>query len=242
MYSINKKPDAVLVDYRLPNKMKMKIERLGIETVDTVPNPNLYEAVKGHPDLMGCPLNDITIIDPFLYKEKYKEIENFSVIVGNSTLEKGYPNHIKYNVATFGKFAVGFFEYVDTKIIDLLNDKNIQQINTRQGYSKCSTMILDEKNLITSDISIFKAIEKISGINIALVNKGDIKLHGLDYGFIGGACSLLDKKTLAFMGSLDYYVNGKRILDILNSLQIDVIFLSNTKLCDYGSFVPLYKK
>ena len=142
----------------------------------------------------------------------------------------------------FGKFAVGFFEYVDTKIIDLLNDKNIQQINTRQGYSKCSTMILDEKNLITSDISIFKAIEKISGINIALVNKGDIKLDGLDYGFIGGACSLLDKKTLAFMGSLDYYVNGKRILDILNSLQIDVIFLSNTKLCDYGSFVPLYKK
>ena len=26
MYSINKKPDAVLVDYRLPNKMKMKID------------------------------------------------------------------------------------------------------------------------------------------------------------------------------------------------------------------------
>lgn len=242
MYSLNIKPDAVLVDYRLPSKMKNKIEQLGIETIDTLAHPNLYEAVKGHPDLMGCPLNNITIIEPYLYNEKYKELEKFSVIVGDSIIEKGYPKHIKYNVAPFGNYAIGMFDNIDKTLNRLLIENNIFKINTNQGYAKCSTMILNENTLISSDLSIYKSVKDITGINIALINKGDIILKGLDYGFIGGASSLIDNKTIVFMGSLDYYINRQKILNILESLQINVINLANTKLYDYGSLVPLYKK
>ena len=85
MYSIEKKPDALLVDYRLPAGMKNKIESFGIEIVETVAHPNLYEAVKGHPDLMGCPLKNITIIEPYLYSKKYKESqENLNSLFNSS--------------------------------------------------------------------------------------------------------------------------------------------------------------
>ena len=242
MYSIEKKPDALLVDYRLPAGMKNKIESFGIEIVETVAHPNLYEAVKGHPDLMGCPLKNITIIVPYLYSKKYKDFERFSTQIGATLIEKKYPNHIKYNVATFGRHALGYFKYVDKAIISVLESLKISLINTIQGYSKCSTLILDSNNLVTSDISIFKAINEIYGMNIAMINSGDIILEGFEYGFIGGASSLIDNKKVAFMGSLEHYNNGKAIINVLDSLEIDAVFLANSKLQDYGSMVPLYLK
>ncbi len=242
MYSIEKKPDALLVDYRLPVEMKNKIESFGIEIVETVAHPNLYEAVKGHPDLMGCPLKNITIIEPYLYNKKYKDFERFSIRIGNELIEKEYPNHIKYNVATFGNYAIGYFKYVDKEIATVLESLNISLINTNQGYSKCSTLILDSNNLVTSDISIFKAVNEVYGMNIARINSGDIILEGFEYGFIGGASSLIDNKKIAFMGSLEYYNDGKAIMNVLDSLKIDAVFLANSKLQDYGSMVPLYLK
>lgn len=44
------------------------------------------------------------------------------------------------------------------------------------------------------------------------------------------------------MGSLEHYNNGKAIIDVLDSLEIDAVFLANSKLQDYGSMVPLLFK
>ena len=131
---------------------------------------------------------------------------------------------------------------MDKAIISVLESLKISLINTNQGYSKCSALILDSNNLVTSDISIFKAINEIYGMNIAMINSGDIILEGFEYGFIGGASSLIDNKKVAFMGSLEHYNNGKAIINVLDSLEIDAVFLANSKLQDYGSMVPLYLK
>ena len=43
-------------------------------------------------------------------------------------------------------------------------------------------------------------------IDVLLLPPGDIILPGLNYGFIGGGCGLIEEGLLAFYGHLDNYL------------------------------------
>lgn len=64
---------------------------------------------------------------------------------------------------------------------------------------------------MTSDIKIGKILKE-NNIDVLLLPPGDIILPGLDYGFIGGTCGLLDNNTLAFYGNLNTYKYGDEVL------------------------------
>ena len=122
--------------------------------------------------------------------------------------------------------------YTDPNLISLVNHKKLLNIN--QGYAKCSTAIVSENAVMTSDMKIGKILKE-NNIDVLLLPPGDIILPSLDYGFIGGTCGLLDNNTLAFYGDLDMYKYGNEVLSFLRKHNVEPIFLSKSKLIDRGS-------
>jgi len=136
------------------------------------------------------------------------------------------------NALNIGNIFMHKLNYTDPNLISLVKHKKL--LNVNQGYSKCSTAIVSENAVITSDMKIGKILKE-NNINVLLLPPGDIILPGLDYGFIGGTCGLLDNNKLAFYGNLNMYKYGDKVLNFLKKHNVKPIFLSKDKLIDRGS-------
>lgn len=111
-------------------------------------------------------------------------------------------------------------------------------INVRQGYAKCATCVVTGNAAITSDNGIAKAMHS-QGIEVLLISPGYIRLEGYESGFIGGSTFKLSQDTLAFTGSLYTHPDKDRIERFLLSHGVKHIYLSETKIFDIGSAIPL---
>lgn len=237
----NERLSLAIVDKRITIDMENKLKNYDINIIKTPSCYDTYNAIKHHPDISVCKLdvNNI-VVAPNVY-DYYNDIlsnYNFNVIKGNSTISKKYPNNIQYNVAILGNYAIHNFKYTDNIILEYLDKFNIKKINVKQGYCKCSICIVDENSIITSDEGIHKEVIKY-GIDSLLIEKGYIDLFDLDYGFIGGCSGLISKDTLSFFGDIKKHPDYNRILEFVNKKNKKIISLSNEKLLDLGSLIPL---
>lgn len=198
-------------------------------------SPLLYPAVCGHPDMLLHIMDDKNII---LHKNMDKEfvelLKNFgiNVILSSNSLKDKYPTDIMLNVLNIGDIFMHKLNYTDPTLLSFIKHKKL--LDTNQGYSKCSTAIVSENAVITSDMKIGKILKE-NYIDVLLLPPGDIILPGLDYGFIGGTCGLLDNNTLAFYGNLNMYKYGDMVINFLKKHNVKPIFLSRGKLIDRGS-------
>ncbi|NMM64049.1 hypothetical protein HBE96_15485 [Clostridium sp. P21] len=224
-----------IVDFRTSFEEKNNLMNLGYEVLICPPSDLLYEAVCGHPDILLHIISDDTIM---VHKDINKEFinkltsMNFKVVFSQNSLEEKYPYDIFLNSVNMPNLFVHNLKYTDPNL--MLYVKNKKLINVRQGYTKCSTAIVNEKAVMTSDKSIAKAL-LAENIDVLLLPPKDILLPGLNYGFIGGCCGLLDKNTMAFYGNLNNYLYGNEVINFLNKYNIKPIFLSSGKLIDRGS-------
>ncbi|EDU39399.1 hypothetical protein B2H94_18685 [Clostridium sporogenes] len=224
-----------LVDNRISNEEKNNLEKRNIKVILCPSTPLLYPAVCGHPDMLLHIIDNKNII---LHKNIDKEfVESLkslgiNVILSNNFLEDKYPKDIMLNALNIGNIFMHKLNYTDPNLISLVKHKKL--LNVNQGYSKCSTAIVSENAVITSDMKIGKILKE-NNINVLLLPPGDIILPGLDYGFIGGTCGLLDNNKLAFYGNLNMYKYGDKVLNFLKKHNVKPIFLSKDKLIDRGS-------
>ncbi|MCJ7691406.1 MAG: hypothetical protein MUO60_19145, partial [Clostridiaceae bacterium] len=158
--------------------------------------------------------------------------QNYSVYKSNSSLQSIYPYNVLLNSLCLGSLFVHSINFTDTNLLSLLKNKKL--INVNQGYTKCSTCVVTNQAVITSDISIANALS-IEKIDVLFVPPGDIILPGLNYGFIGGATGLIENNVLAFYGHLDHYLYRKEVLSFLKKHKVEPVFLRNGKLIDRGS-------
>ena len=171
--------------------------------------------------------------DEFIHK---LILQNYKIYKSNSILKTKYPHNICLNSLSIGDLFVHSINFTDTNLLSLSKDKKL--INVNQGYTKCSTCIVNDHAIITSDVSIAKALS-IEKIDVLLLPPGDILLPGLNYGFIGGATGLIEDNVLAFYGHLDYYLYGKEILKFLSKHMVEPVFLRTGKLIDRGSILRI---
>lgn len=224
-----------ITDFRIFKEEKDNLIKLGYHVITCPPCSNLYDSVCGHPDMM------IHFID----KENvilHKDIENnfinffknlkFNVFLSNKSLETKYPNNIGLNAVNLKNYFIHNIHHTDSILLNMITDKKL--LNVKQGYTKCSTAIVNDNAIITSDIGIANAARS-ENIDVLLLTPGDIILPGLDYGFIGGCCGLLDENRLAFFGNLNHYAYGKEILEFLYKYDVEPIYLRKGKLIDRGS-------
>ena len=64
-------------------------------------------------------------------------------------------------------------------------EKKLTYHAVKQGYAKCSTVLVNEQACITADTSIAAAVKQC-GLDVLQIRPGFVELPGYPYGFLGG--------------------------------------------------------
>lgn len=226
------------VDYRISEIEESTLKKLGVNIIKVPKHHHLYSAIDGHPDMQINILNSNSlIISNNSSKELFDKIPNYiDIIKSTYALEKKYPKDICLNAVNLKNVFIHNIQNTDPTLLKKVCNKNL--IDIKQGYSKCSIAIVSENAFITSDEGIYNTLKNFD-FDILLIPSGDIRLPGLNYGFIGGTCGLISPNEMAFFGNLENHSYGSSILQFLDKYNIKAIYLSNEKLIDRGSILTI---
>jgi hypothetical protein len=108
-------------------------------------------------------------------------------------------------------------------------------VDVRQGYAKCSIVIVDEDSIITYDKGIERACSA-AGMDVLLIRPGYIRLDGYDTGFIGGTSGRIGD-TIFFYGDPDTHPDGDAIRKFILSKGLKISSLKEGELTDIGSII-----
>lgn len=232
-----RKVKAVIADYRIDKRSIDALNKFGTEVILSCEVPSLYEAVKGHPDMMIHHLGDNKFVTAAkAYEHFAKAMPEAEIIKGASALTDKYPNDIAYNAAAVGDKLICRRDYTAEEILS--SYKNI--LNVKQGYSKCSTCIVSCNAIITADSGIYKTAAK-NGIDALKIREGYIRLKGMNYGFIGGATGLISNDTLAVNGNIETHPDCGLMRDFCKKYGVEIVSLNSGEITDIGSIIPIYE-
>ena len=201
----------------------------------------IQKPVSTHPDMTVCILGDDMIAlekNSYSYYKSILERYNFRVLIGKNVISSEYPSDIAMNCVIINGKLFHRLDSTDRVILEYAYQTGLKTINVKQGYTKCSTLIVNENSVITSDKSLFKAYKE-EGLDVLYVTCDSIRLDGYGNGFIGGAGGMISPDTLAFFGNIKDHPDYNIISDFLKSKNISVKSLSYEPLYDYGSLIPL---
>lgn len=174
------------------------------DTIDVFHNPE-----QKHADMQILPTdNDIFILNECTnLKDK---LYDKNLIFCKQKAGKMYPENILLNFLFFNNTIYGKLSAIDGNLLEYCQKKNIKIFNVNQGYTRCSTLVINDNAVITSDVSIKKAM-KNNGADVLLISQGNIMLEGFNYGFIGGASGKLNDNTIVFFGNVEDHPDFKVI-------------------------------
>lgn len=233
----NNRANLVVISGQASDEIVDKLIRQGIEVVKTVKVESLLPQIAYHPDLVLHPVDINTlVVAPEVFDYYAQKLNPFALdlIKGESLLGRDYPENIYYNVFRIGKHFAHKGAYTDNRIVESYKKSKISLVNISQGYSKCSTALVDNKSAITSDKKIARELIAL-GYDILLIESGWIDLPGYDYGFIGGASGHLSRKEMVFTGSLRKHPDKLKIEAFIYNKGLEIIYLSEETIIDLGT-------
>lgn len=211
------------------------LDKRGIARLNVVQNPYIDESVSFHADMLCTHVGGNKFV---VDKSQGKLIEKLDSLGANTVPTKNmiaglYPKDIALNFALVGERVFGKIASCDEALLNEL--KGYELYSCKQGYCKCSSLIVNNDALITDDSSVYEIALK-SGVDALLISKGDVTLPGHDYGFIGGAAAKISKDEVLFFGDVTKHRDYKKIADFLKKYGCKIISLK-FPLTDYGGFV-----
>ena len=231
----------VLVDERIDLNSLLTLKKMGAEPFLMPHSPFLQKGVASHPDMLIF----VGFGKLFCHRKYYEANKTLiDKIVNASRLEltlstedisADYPNDVKFNAALVGNTLICNKKTVSQLILAEAEKNGCKIINVPQGYTKCSTCVVSENAVITSDKPIFDACiaHKIDSI---LITEGNIYLPSYDYGFIGGTSGTYGN-SVYFCGNITNHPDGMRIIEFCKDHGKSVISLSDQKLFDIGTII-----
>lgn len=234
---INKSKQKIIIG-NCDEKIKDKLKTLGFELLIVRDNENLSVQTKNHADLSVIKLPDGKVVVEKTQTELIAELkrENIEFDLTNSSLKMPYPNDTLLNFSIVGKFVIGNHNHIDSTLKQKIKQNNLIEIQTKQGYANCSIVSIAKNAIITDDENIAK-ITKANSIETLLISKGDVKLKGHDYGFIGGANGLIEENKVLFLGDIREHKDFEKIKVFLSLHGCEFDFIEDLKLTDIGSFI-----
>jgi len=225
-----------LVDPFLKPEAVKSLKHLDIEPL-TVPRTQLVDKpISGHPDIQVFLHRSTAFVHPDIDKNFLNRLGNYCDIkIGITRLSDKYPGDIAYNIAATEKSAFHKKDSADLIIKDYLEKNDISIIEVKQGYSKCSTLIINEKSIITSDNSINNEALK-NGFDSLLISPGYIALPGYKYGFIGGASGKFNN-SIILTGRIDHHPDRDKIYSFIETAGCNVKLLTDEPALDTGSLL-----
>jgi len=240
-YIPESKVTHILLDKRAYSKFVYMLEDLNIKIIFCESCSQLYPAISSHPDIFYFHYQDNLIFaapnSPPKTTEELKRL-GFNIIFGEKAVLGKYPEDVRYNIAKVGTKVFHNFKFTDKIVAKKIEEDNLQRIHIKQGYAKCSILVVNSNTIITSDRGIYKkAIE--NGIDSLLISPGFIKLEGLSYGFIGGCGGLISKNLMVFNGDISMHPDYLSIKNFLKKYDIEILNVAGLQLSDIGSIIPL---
>jgi len=230
------------VDSRIGREAECELLSLGIKLLKVRPHPGLYDSVCCHPDMVLHHVGGGTMVyAPGTGEELLVLLREmgFKLLKGETELSPSYPKDIAYNVARVGRLYFHNLKYTDPVVRRKLEEQGIEPVHVEQGYSKCSVLPIDENAIITSDIGIARAAEKKGLDVLCIAGERNIRLPGLNYGFIGGSGGMLGKSVLGINGKLSALCFHEEVASFLSGKNIILKELSDSAVTDIGSILPL---
>lgn len=228
-----------IIDSRLPSDARDGLLRHGHSLVSLPPFSALAEPVAGHPDML------IFLVDDklFTYRDYYalarpqldsiRSAAQLEVVLCDDAVSGIYPYDVRLNLLRVGRYVFGRRASASHHILEYCKQNNIEFIDIRQGYAKCSTCVVSDNAIITADRGIADAAWR-RGIDVLSIHPGGVLLPGYDTGFIGGAAGC-DRENVYFAGDLSLHRDGDAIKDFCRAHKKRAVSLSNSPLYDAGT-------
>lgn len=216
-----------------------RVEELGVKVLPSENLSKLLTFEQYHTDLQFLHYNKDTV---FVLKECTSLKENLkkyfsNVIEISKNIDKDYPNNVMLNCVVLNDKLICNSKTISDEVLQMAIKDNLKIITANQGYTKCSTCIVSENAIITSDKSIYKSCR--NEMDVLLIRRGYIELLGTDYGFIGGSSFKYNRNTLVFTGNIKLHPDYESIKSFAENHNAELLSLTENTMIDIGSIIPI---
>lgn len=227
----------ILVSQNISQTCKSYLEKEGFAVLLLPPFGRLPQPVSCHADMLVFKFENKLVIHSDYYKANSTLFDSLGVELEltDEPIGTEYPHDILLNAFLLHDGTL-FSKTQYTS--DLVKQKAERTVNVNQGYSKCSTCIVSENAVITSDPSLCAAYEK-NGLDVLKISPGFVRLDGYDYGFIGGASCNVDGGSVLFFGRVEDHPDYDRIACFSASHGVKLVSMSDEMLTDLGGAVVI---
>ena len=207
---------TVVLDIRTPHECQLSLSEQGFDIVLLPSFSALDPRVASHPDMLIFVYGNKIFTPRAYYKEAHTELDRLALltekdlVLTDDILLPEYPRDIAFNSFICNGHIFGNTKHISSEMHKITSADGIKSVNVRQGYAKCSTVVLNGA-IITADIGIHR---KAIGHNIdSLAVSGEgVILNGYNCGFIGGASGFCkEMSTVYFCGNIDLHPDGEKI-------------------------------
>ena len=219
--------------------LKENLRKKGFELIEIEKTDAVYDAISSHGDIYLCKIRHELVVAleqlPLIRDELLRR--NVCFAAGTGYLGNTYPLNVKYNAAQVGGYLIHNTHHTDPVILSRAEASGLQLIHVKQGYTKCSLVIVDDHSVITADMGLAAEL-KDHGIDVLVISRGHVNLSGFSYGFLGGASGRVDDEII-FNGDLSAHPDHKKIDSFIRQKGLTVTYFKSYPLEDIGSIIQL---
>lgn len=241
--NLPKRAEHVIIGAKYARLLEEPLKLRGIIPLFVPDNPNVDERLSGHADLSVFHAGGEKIwLAPYLWESAFAArlaALGAQLHIADIAQQPAYPHDAQLNIAAVGGAFIYNPKVSYTPVIEHLADiRGMRGVPVRQGYAKCSVLVVDERSIITQDAGIARAARKI-GLDVMEIMPGYVALDGFEYGFLGGAGFKPVADIMAFTGTLDVHPDRLRILTFLAVRGVNAVYLTELPVFDIGSAIPI---
>ena len=219
-----------------------ELQELGIKCITLKPSLLLEDEINCHSDILAFNFGDgKALLNRGAAGENELKSVGIAPVYYSDKISSPYPMDVPLNVAFTGRHIICNMSYSAKEIITFAERNNIEIINTKQGYAKCSLCIINENAIITEDKGLAYLLKKYQ-YDVLLISSGDIYLSEKHYGFLGGASCKIAYDKMYFSGDLSSHKDYIRILEFMDLHNIEPIYNKSRRLTDFGGIIQLTEK
>lgn len=231
-----------IVSPQLPQEIRRNLLSLQINLYFVTPCATVQSPVFAHADMLAHHAGGTRVFLEPSQTQIFDVLKTHGLnpFYINDSLSTEYPQDVLLNCCVIGKNILCNKKYISREVLAHYERADYNVLHVNQGYTKCASLILNETALITEDESI-AAVCGGAGIDALLIQKGDVRLDGYPYGFIGGAGGLLGPGKLGLFGDERTHADKTRIQAFAKRHGVEIIRLADGPLMDYGGLIAIFE-
>lgn len=233
---------AAIIDDRASAAVRANLEARGFSVFSLPRCERLPEALASHPDMLMLRLGGELFVEAGFYEENAELFtrltESFPFITIRAVAQSfgnNYPKDCILNALRMGERLFVKIDTVSAEVLTAAEALGLKLLSVKQGYPACTVLALGETHAITADRGMAKALSG-EGIEVLLIDNGDISLPSYEYGFIGGASGVFENKVY-FLGDPKTHRCGDEICRFCRAAGYEPVSLDVGILRDLGRII-----